>query len=261
MAWAMDQSLVENPTARHVLLVLANYADVNGKAAFPSAETLVRQTGLSERAVRNKLVEMEAMGVIVRGNQAIVQAYIDRGDRRPVCYDLAMPQEEKRGASGAPRKERGARGSDTGCTSFQNGVHVVPERGAGGAPNPPLNPSINPSLNKNHGIAVALPDWLPTAEWEKFVVYRKKGKAAKNFTQHAAELLLDDLIALRNKGNDPVEVIKQSIKRGWTGLFELSGGRGSQGARPSYHDERAATIAGLTGRDQNHESDHRTIDV
>jgi len=147
MVWAMDQDIVESPTARHVLLVLANYADVNGKAAFPSAETLVRQTGLSERAVRNKLAEMEEIGVIVRGNQAIVQAYIDRGDRRPVCYDLAMPKEEKRGASGAPRKERGARGSSTGCTSFQDGVHVVPERGAAGAPNTSLNPSINPSVN------------------------------------------------------------------------------------------------------------------
>lgn len=149
MSWAMDQDVVQNPTARHVLLVLANYADVHGKAAFPSAETLVRQTGLSERAVRNKLAEMEDMGVIARGNQAIVEAYIERGDRRPVCYDLAMPHEEKRGASGAPRKSRGARGSITGCTSFQNGVHVVPERGAPGAPNPSSNPSFKPPIKQN----------------------------------------------------------------------------------------------------------------
>jgi Helix-turn-helix domain len=149
MAWAMDQEIIKNPTARHVLLVLANYADVNGKAAFPSADTLVRQTGLSERAVRNKLVEMEGVGVIVRGNQAIVEAYIDRGDRRPICYDLAMPQDEKRGARNAPRKERGAPHSTTGCTSFQDGVHVVPERGAGGAPNPSSNPSFNPPIKQN----------------------------------------------------------------------------------------------------------------
>ncbi|SEI42029.1 helix-turn-helix domain-containing protein [Paraburkholderia diazotrophica] len=150
MVWAMDQEIVASPTARHVLLVLANYADVNGKAAFPSADTLVRQTGLSERAVRNKLAEMEELGVITRGNQAVVQAYIDRGDRRPISYDLAMPQEEKRGASGAPRKQRGARGSVTGCTSFQDGVHVVPERGAPRAPNTSFNPSINPSVNQEH---------------------------------------------------------------------------------------------------------------
>lgn len=122
MVWAMDQDVVKSPTARHVLLVLANYADVNGKAAFPSADTLVRQTGLSERAVRNKLAEMEEMGVIARGNQAIVQANIDRGDRRPICYDLAMAQGVKRGAPDAPRDERGASGSDTGCTRCTQSV-------------------------------------------------------------------------------------------------------------------------------------------
>jgi hypothetical protein len=148
MAWAMDQTVVANPTARHVLLVLANYADVKGKAAFPSAETIVRQTGLSERSVRNKLVELEEIGAIVRGNQAIVQAYIDRGDRRPVCYDILMNQDEKRGAADAPRTPRGARGSSTGCTSFQNGVQEIPERGAGDAPNPPINPSVEPSVNR-----------------------------------------------------------------------------------------------------------------
>lgn len=36
----------------------------------------------------------------------------------------------------------------TGCTSYRNGVHLVPERGAGGAPEPPIEPPIEPSTTR-----------------------------------------------------------------------------------------------------------------
>ena len=229
MTWAMEQQAVTDSLARHVLLCLANYADNTGKAAFPSASTLATDTGMSERSVRNKLDLLEALGLIVKGNQAIVAAYIERGDRRPICYDMSMPRkEETRGARGAGRSPRGAAQVATGCTSYANGVQDVPERGAPGAGNPSFNPSINPSLNQNHGRAAALPDWLPAEEWEKFVKFRQTVSGKRKFTQHAEELLLEDLTALRAEGNDPVAVIKQSIKRGWAGLFKISGDRAQQ---------------------------------
>lgn len=135
MTWAMDvpTSALENPAARHVLLCLANYAGPEGRGAFPSALTISKQTGLSERTVRLKLDELEKAGFITEGNQAIAAAYIDRRDRRPVVYDLQL----KRGANAAPRKERGA-DNRTGCSSQQNGVQENAERGAAAAPNTPL---------------------------------------------------------------------------------------------------------------------------
>ena len=94
MTWALEQRVVTDPTCRHVLLCLANYADKNGRGAFPSASSLSDDTGLSERTIRYKLDALEAAGVIRRGNQAIAAAYIDRYDRRPVVYDMV----ENRGA-------------------------------------------------------------------------------------------------------------------------------------------------------------------
>lgn len=136
MTWALAlrKNDLENPAARHVLLCLANYAGSDGRGAFPSANTLSEDTGLSERTVRLKLDELEKAGFIVAGNQAIAAAYIDRRDRRPVVYDLQM----KRGANAAPRKERGA-DNRTGCSSQQNGVQENAERGAAAAPNPSGN--------------------------------------------------------------------------------------------------------------------------
>lgn len=135
MTWALaiPKADLPNPSARHVLLCLANYAGSDGRAAFPAAATLAEDTGLSERTVRQKLAELDEAGWISEGNQAIAAAYIDRRDRRPIVYDLQM----KRGAALAPR-ERGA-GNRTGCSKKQNGVQLTAERGAGAAPNTSLN--------------------------------------------------------------------------------------------------------------------------
>lgn len=137
MSWALSlpKQAIDNPSARHVLLCLANYAGSDGRGAFPSAKTLSEDTGLGERTVRLKLDELEQSGFILRGNQAIAAAYIDRRDRRPVVYDLQI----KRGASAAPRNERGAANDKTGCSSKQNGVQEKAERGAAAAPNTLLN--------------------------------------------------------------------------------------------------------------------------
>ncbi len=135
MTWALEQRFITDPTARHVLLCLSNYADKTGRGAFPSAKSLAADTGLSERTVRYKLDHLQQMGAIRLGNQAIAAAYIDRHDRRPVCYDLALD----RGAADAPRpSERGANEDTTGCSSQQNGVQFTTERGAGAAANPSL---------------------------------------------------------------------------------------------------------------------------
>src|SRR5690606_6984357 len=112
MAWALQIAKTEltDPTARHVLLCLANYAGVDGRGCFPAAAKLGENTGLSERTIRYKLDDLEAGGFIVRGNQALAAVYIERHDRRPVVYDLQL----LRGASAAPGSKRGAN-DVTGC--------------------------------------------------------------------------------------------------------------------------------------------------
>lgn len=137
MAWAIEQAPVTDATARHVLLCLANYADQEGRAAFPAVGRLCQDTGLSTRTVRAKLDMLEKGGHIRRGNQKIVAAYIDRSDRRPVCYDLVLSKtvqgNAERGAGAAGRKSARGANDDT------NGVQMTTERGAGAAPNPSYN--------------------------------------------------------------------------------------------------------------------------
>lgn len=127
MAWAIEQQLVTDSPTRHVLLCLANYADKDGMGAFPSAGTLAKETGLSERTVRQRLEKLQAAGIIKRGNQAIAAAYIKREDRRPVVYDLCITGVQP------------VHPVSTGCSSRTNGVQFTTERGARAAPKPLFN--------------------------------------------------------------------------------------------------------------------------
>lgn len=139
MSWALQiaKADLSDSSARHVLLCLGNYASADGRGAYPSANTLSADTGLSERTVRYKLDLLEEAGLIIRGNQALAAVYIERHDRRPVVYDLQLV----RGANSAPRSRRGAN-DGTGCNLQQTGVQISTERGAESAPNTSLNHQV-----------------------------------------------------------------------------------------------------------------------
>jgi hypothetical protein len=163
MSWALSlpTETLKDSSARHVLLCLANYAGSNGAGAFPSASTLAQDTGLSERTVRYKLDDLEKVGLIQKGNQAIAAVHIDRHDRRPVVYDLQL----SRGANPAPRTKRGADDA-TGCSSQQNGVQPTTERGAESAPNPSLNHQVTEEQLQRELAEEILRQEQAAAEWQ-----------------------------------------------------------------------------------------------
>ena len=128
MSWALEQRDIVDATARYVLLVLANYADKNGRGAFPSSASISDDTGLSIRTVKYKLDHLLEIGVIRLGNQAIAGAYIDRHDRRPTVYDLCVERVHQ--LHPVPNwvqmaTQRGAAHDRTGCKPRQNGVQEL----------------------------------------------------------------------------------------------------------------------------------------
>lgn len=77
--------------------------------------------------------------------------------------------------------------------------------------------------------SIDLPDWLPAEPWSEFVeMRRQKGKRAP-FTVAAAKGIVAELAKLRDSGQDPAEVLRQSVVNGWSGVFPLRGGH-AQGA-------------------------------
>ncbi|WP_026078239.1 helix-turn-helix domain-containing protein [Pseudomonas sp. PAMC 26793] len=252
MTWALDQRDIRDATARHVLLCLANYADKNGKAAFPSANSLSEDTGLSVRTVRYKLDHLEEIGAIRLGNQAIAAAYIDRHDRRPVVYDLCI----ERGASPAPGDKRGANEDTTGCRSEHNGVQLTTERGAGAAANPPSNHPLTINEPKEQGAdaprkparfdpLTAKPGNVTAETWADWCQHRKeirKPLTAKSCEQQAKALVGHAA---------PDQVLATSIANGWTGIFPEKGPSNVHQFPQSRHTGFADRdyTAGLTQRE------------
>jgi len=89
IAWVLDEAPGVPARLLATLIVIANHADTYGKGAWPSQATMARQTRKSDRAVRADVLQLEELGLIVRGDQRIVLHI--RSDRRPVVWDLPMP--------------------------------------------------------------------------------------------------------------------------------------------------------------------------
>ncbi|RLC34414.1 hypothetical protein DRH14_03075 [Candidatus Shapirobacteria bacterium] len=65
-----------------------------------------------------------------------------------------------------------------------------------------------------------LPFWLNEKIWEDFRAHRVALK--KKMTPQAEKMLIRKLDRLRQSGNDPTQVLEESIANGWQGVFELN---------------------------------------
>lgn len=66
--------------------------------------------------------------------------------------------------------------------------------------------------------AFVLPDWIPSETWAAYCKVRT-AKKAKN-EPHALGLIVKDLEKFKAAGHDPIEILNNSIKSGWAGVFE-----------------------------------------
>lgn len=93
LAWAMkkgrDYQL--QPTTRHVMLTLANYADPEGNDIYPSLGRLELDTGLSERTIRRQIQHLMACRLLDYGDQRVVEVNPRiRPDQRPKVYRFIL---------------------------------------------------------------------------------------------------------------------------------------------------------------------------
>ena len=67
-----------------------------------------------------------------------------------------------------------------------------------------------------------VPEWIKKDVWNDFLDMRKRKRAIP--TEKAKQLLVKELEKLRAAGNDPSEVLNQSIMRNYTGVFPIQRG-------------------------------------
>lgn len=72
---------------------------------------------------------------------------------------------------------------------------------------------------KGNGQAVSLPNWIPEETWKSYIEMRTRIK--KPATENAKSLIIKKLEELKSQGQDPKEVLEQSIMNSWQGVFPL----------------------------------------
>lgn len=88
-----------------------------------------------------------------------------------------------------------------------------------------------------------LPKWIPSEIWIAYLDVRAKKRAAK--TTNALNLVIQELEKIKDLHNhDPVEVLKKSIRSGWTDVYPLKDGNGN-----GQHARKELSHAGLAKSD------------
>lgn len=157
MVWALDSARVDDPGQLLVLIALAERADEEGRNAWPGKAWLAERGRCSTRTVQRHLQALRARGLIVEGDQRLVDHL--RPDRRPTVYDLVIA----RGDNLTPRPDACGKPADeeTPLTPRE------PERGDTDDTNGETTVSPKPSLLPSEETATATRDVVHSPEQER----------------------------------------------------------------------------------------------
>jgi len=86
--WALNEAPVEQPVQVLILVAMAERCNDDGTCSYQSVKTIASKARISPRTVHREFKNLEAMGVIRRGDQAAAEHL--PVNRRPVVYDLAV---------------------------------------------------------------------------------------------------------------------------------------------------------------------------
>lgn len=117
ISWVREHAPTENPAELCILYSLADRANDDGQGCWPSVATMAEESRCSERTVQRHLRNLEQRGLIMRGDQRMVERY--RADRRPIVWDLnlSLTREDAGCQSVMPSQSRGDKSGTNGVTN------------------------------------------------------------------------------------------------------------------------------------------------
>lgn len=116
----------------------------------------------------------------------------------------------------------------------QKGNEILPKKGT--TKEKVLKETIKETITKERGALFEI-----CRAWNGYVEMRNKIK--KPMTEYAKELRIKDLVKLQAQGEDPIEVLKQSIKNDWQDLYPVKEKDGRKDDKPKSYRERVNDAA------------------
>lgn len=187
-----------------MLIVLADYSDDEGNS-YPAVASLARKCRMKSRNAIYILKALQASGELRvlknEGPKGCNRYRIMLASLGTIPLQRVAPLQPI-----APLQRSARGGAILGIKPLQP---IAPE---------PSGTVKEPSSKKPAAQVFVLPDWIPQETWKAYCSVRT-GKRAKN-DPHALGLILKDLEAFKTAGHNPVEILNNSIKSGWAGVFE-----------------------------------------
>lgn len=224
-------------TERMVLVVLADRANDVGRECWPSATTIAARAGTTERSVWRAICSLEKLGHITRhqrlgySTQYHVHPILPSRDTPDMVSPLTQCHTPTPDTM-SPPPCHGVIPPLTPChpppdtvspdTSFIRplSVHDTPIEGDENAePEKSDRTKKRKEPSRNPVKDADLPDWLSRDDWHRWIKYRRELK--RQITESGVAGQIADLTKFYNQGQNPADVIDQSIKQGWTGLFKI----------------------------------------
>ncbi len=209
-----------------VLLALCDNANDQGEC-YPSVSMLAEKCSMSERSVFNHISDLEKDGAITRINRT----------GRSTIYQInpckfCTPKQSLTPANIAEVQPSTPANSSwveaqTPANSAPTPLQILHPTPANISPTPANSAPITiKEPSHNHQIepktktrkAFVLPDWIEVEAWDAFMTVRAKKKAAS--TDYALNLIIKSLTKFREQGHDPMDCLNNSIKAGWSDVYE-----------------------------------------
>ncbi|UMM63166.1 helix-turn-helix domain-containing protein [Aristophania vespae] len=207
--WAIK--VPASPTQKHLLLVLANFANDAGYT-WPSTRLLVNATGLSERTIRKAKNDLTLKGYIKPSREFCRNCFKLITENKMAGYD----EKTELGAGFLAASRANKPDCNTSKAALNSAALYNPEI-------TPNNLNISPIFCTTNNISsseleMKLPDWLPLDAWNGWLEMRKRKKTP--LTPRAIELTLRKLSEFQKQGYNVGSILDTSTERGWTGVFE-----------------------------------------
>lgn len=169
-----------------------------------SLSQFVSGTNLSKVAVCKALNKLSEMNIIIRK-----WGSTKKGNKTPSIYRFqknyrtwkALPKKVT-----LPKKVKG---------STKKGNRVVP-----------IMVHTKDTITKDTITKDTIPPYIPPQLWKEFIIHRKMLR--KPLTEKAKSLVINKIKKLKEKGNNPVELLEAAIEKGWLTVYPPKNGNKPQ---------------------------------
>ena len=231
ISWVLGLK-VERSSAKFVLVAMANCAN-NDLTCWPSIQYLADATCQDRKTVLENIKRLKDAGFIAdtelrKGHTGQVIVYQLKNPENGTVKESQKRNSTENGT--VPKPEANSPVFSVKQSRFS--VVTVPKTGHGTI----KEPSIEPSRNHKSAAAFVLPQWIPIETWSAFMETRKAKKAKS--TDYALGLIVESLENFSRDGHDPIEILKNSIKGGWSDVYEPKDSAKKKGAEPQWRTEQ-----------------------